>query len=343
MLRNPVLRGYVLHYKPYRKGQKRPPPEIVRGPDYMPLRREPVIDDELWARLQAVLDQNGTGTRAKRHDSPLLLRVAFCALCGKPLHGDRWVKYGHEYRRYRCPSRREAISGPGRVCAARSLPSAPLDILVEILFVGLVGEIEILEPVHFPAENHSAELAGIDEAIGHLEDEYAAGSVYKGAAGAARFAALMNKLEARRDHLAAMPSLPARTEYRETGQTFRQRWSASNDHERRQLMIAAGFKTMVSRILIPKPPAAGQRAEVTRGQERTLEGLLRSVGVTSLPAELWDEVRSLADPSCNLVIAFSLDPDLSRRAGLAAQGQPVERADGIDWGEVLAPVQRRLG
>jgi len=83
-LRSPVLKGYVLHYA---KGASQP--EIVRGADGMPVLRPELIDSDTWTsyRLRLTpLPANGQGNHAK---GTLLLRVAYCRECGKPMHSER--------------------------------------------------------------------------------------------------------------------------------------------------------------------------------------------------------------------------------------------------------------
>lgn len=48
------------------------------------------------------------------------------------------------------------------------------------LFLGLVGTQEILERVHIAAEDSSAELTAVEEAMEHLEAQYASAAVYRG-------------------------------------------------------------------------------------------------------------------------------------------------------------------
>lgn len=57
----------------------------------------------------------------------------------------------------------------------------------------------------------------------------------------------MTRLEERRDHLAALPSTPARIDYRPTGRTFADRWQEEDEARRRQLMVNAGFQIRIAR------------------------------------------------------------------------------------------------
>ena len=92
----------------------------------------------------------------------------------------------------------------------------------------------------------------------HLEEQYVAGAVYRGETGAERFAAMMTRLEERRDRLSAQPATPARIEYRPTGRTFANRWEEEDAAGRRQLMVNAGFQVRIARTSIPPSDIAAE-------------------------------------------------------------------------------------
>jgi hypothetical protein len=154
----------------------------------------------------------------------------------------------------------------------------------------------------------------------HLEDQYVGGQVYQGADGAARFSAMMARLQERRNKLSAMPSSPARTEYRSTGRTFAERWTdLEGDPEgRRQLMISAGYKVWVIRKSLPAQGRQSRRA---------------------LPP---DQPRRPSRPFTEVKVV-SLDPDLARRAAQAAADLPVHvPADSDELEAVLEPLRQLL-
>lgn len=78
ILRNPSLRGYVMHAG-----------EPVRGEDGMPVQRTPILDDQTWHQLQARLDANGSPGSGVRAGAALLLGVIHCAECGHRLYISR--------------------------------------------------------------------------------------------------------------------------------------------------------------------------------------------------------------------------------------------------------------
>jgi site-specific DNA recombinase len=266
LLRSPVLRGYVYHWPPWPEGkrprserppgrEKRPGPEIVLGDDGMPLRREPVLDDATWTALQAALDRHAHTTHTRRETAKRrtsrLLRVAFCALCKRPLYAGYHKRAGGLFRTYRCIGGQESKTGSSDLCPARNVPADWLEPLADELFLAEAGDAEIYEPVYAVAEDHSTELAETEESITRLEALYLAGKVYKGTDGAERFAAQMSRLEEKRDQLAQ--NVAARTSApreRPTGRYFRDKWAeldqAGDDQGKRSLMISAGFKIMAA-------------------------------------------------------------------------------------------------
>jgi site-specific DNA recombinase len=336
-LASPALAGHILSNG-----------EPLRDRDGLIVRIDPLIPAEDYERLQTALLDRAHGRRV---NASRLLQVAYCALCSSQLYITVTKSTsGREFRYYIC---RDARRGG---CRAWRVPADYLEDLAERLFLGLVGNQEILDRVHIPAEDSSAELAAVEEAMRHLEEQYAAGSVYRGAAGAERFAAMMTRLEERRDRLAGQPVTPARVEYRPTGRTFADRWGEERDPGRRQLMVDAGFQVRIARTRVA---AADIEAEARRlGITATARELRLRANHLKYMATKPAKPDRLAALSADLaaveserqrlrgvrkydeVVSFALDEDLARRAGLAAAGKPVEIPDVSQaWDEALAPLR----
>jgi site-specific DNA recombinase len=246
-LRHQGLRGYVLHTPPVVKGRPRQPPEIVLGEDGMPLRREPILDDETWLKLQAALEGNSINRGGHRRNASPLLRVAFCDLCGRPLYPNRRMRRGHLERVYVCPGTSEILAGGKPLCKSRAVPAEWLEQLAADLFLSQVGDVEIFAPAVLP-DDRSQELAEADEAIKRLEDLYLGGKTYQGQAGAERFGALMTRLETRRDQLAQAVAARASAPREEpTGRYYRDEWAQLDTQGRRQLMMKAKFTVKAAR------------------------------------------------------------------------------------------------
>ena len=138
-----------------------------------------------------------------------------------------------------------------RVCldsrAGRKRPAPPsagarcylpdIEESIEPVVLAAFGDMLFPEFIDLPAEDHAGELARVQESIADLEaDRYERG-LFKGEAGAQRYAAMMTKLETRLDVLRAQPQLPARREVILSNETFRERWeSLESDHERGALL-----------------------------------------------------------------------------------------------------------
>jgi site-specific DNA recombinase len=342
VLTSPGLAGHVLAQG-----------EPLRDADGLIVRIDPLIRPEDYERLQAALKERAYGRRV---NASRLLQVAYCALCSSPLHATPTktsASAEQVYRYYLCSDGRKSA------CPANRIPAEYLEDLAGRLFLGLVGNQEILERVDVPAEDSSAELAAVEEAMEHLEAQYATGAVYRGANGAGRFAAMMTRLEERRDRLAELPSTPARIEYRPTGRTFADRWREEDAAGQRQLMVHAGFQVRIARTPIaPLDIAAEARRQgITRTARelRSRAANLRYMAtkatqperLAALEAELAgvesqrQRLRGLR--RYNEVVSFALDEDLARRAGLAAAGKPVEVPDlSQAWDQALAPLREAL-
>jgi hypothetical protein len=138
------------------------------------VRIDPLLPPEDYERLQMALKERAY---SRRSNALRLLQVAYCALCASPLHATPTKPSADAERvfRYnRCEQSRKSA------CPANRLPAEYLEDLAARLFLGLVGNQEILEPVYIAAEDASAELAAVDETLEYLEAEYASGAVYRG-------------------------------------------------------------------------------------------------------------------------------------------------------------------
>ena len=82
VLRSDLIRGYVLHYI---KGTASHPIRVVDAEGGY-VRREPLIDDELWYKAQAALDACTKKLSGVRAMGSMLIQIAFCGYCGGPLH-----------------------------------------------------------------------------------------------------------------------------------------------------------------------------------------------------------------------------------------------------------------
>ena len=154
-LRRPSLYGLVIF-----KG------EIVRGPDGMPLMREPVLDRPTWNRLQARLDSNSRGKGTPRDASPWL-HVIYCGECGHPLHLQRYTGRPNRYYTHK-KSLKVYRSGEREWCPASVQGQAvesQIDARIRRVWHGQYA----VESVEIPGEDHTEELRQVEEAIADWE------------------------------------------------------------------------------------------------------------------------------------------------------------------------------
>jgi site-specific DNA recombinase len=339
VLSSPSLGGYISSHG-----------ELRRDADNVAIRIDPLIPDEDYERLQADLRDRGY---SRQCNASSLLGVARCAMCASPLY-QTVTRAGtsREHRYYICDGYRQGQ------CRAGRIPAADLEKRVEKVFLAAVGSQEIMEPRRLVAVDYSSERAGVDEAIEHLENQYAAGKVYQGAKGAERFAAMMTRLDERRARLAAEATRPPEPEYLPSGVTFAQRWADRDLAGRRLLMYESGFRFYFARVPLTADEYAARLRQ--KGLTRTARQLrLRAANIrfmmtrpdrpmtaerlAALQAELEqieaERQRLREIPRYTQYVMAPLDDELARRAGLAASGQQMVLPPGLIEGyeEAAAP------
>lgn len=218
--------------------------DVVRGDDGLPVQRaEPIISREDWDAVQKRLDQIAKTPSRSAKTSPLL-GIAYCLDCGQPLYRLRNVKKTksgesvNEY--YRCRGWRDKLND----CQNSSLKSKDLYLTVEKALLGAIGDLEILEEVHIPAEDHTKALEEAQEALSDLLER----SAGKSKAIKDVYQAKIDSLEAVIERLSDLPPSVARVELRPTGTTYRAMWEACDLDERRALLLKAGVRIEAGRL-----------------------------------------------------------------------------------------------
>lgn len=225
ILRSPVLRGLVTTDA-----------GVVRDDEGMPVRRQPVLDDNTWARLQQVLDSASHPVSGHRSDAALLLRVAFCGACSSPMYAQRGRRQGRDYEYYVDSGRKDG-------CQAGAVRMALLEDMVETALLHELGELPMLEKLSLPGdEDHSGEIREREEFLAEIDADYADGKI-----SAERHHALAAIQEARIAALRALPSRPATTGWVETGETFSEHWAHLGKAERHLLLLDYGVRADVYR------------------------------------------------------------------------------------------------
>ena len=222
-LRSPRLRGFVV--EGHRKTAR-----LVCGDDGMPVRREPILDDQTWFALQEVLDRNASRKSTAIHvRGSALLGIAYCILCGSKLYADvRARKKNYAY--YICGGRRD--SG----CQCRAVRMDWLEDQAVTRFLDEVGDVEMEEKITIAADTHEIEKAQIREAQKAMID----GQDTVWAGREAEYDQVWANL-AEQLALRAMPAKPAEVTYRKTGKTYRQLWDATTDTAARRRLMQTGW------------------------------------------------------------------------------------------------------
>lgn len=234
-LRSDTIRGFVMHYA-HRLDKS---PVRVVGPDGEYVRREPLIDDDLWYKVQAALDAASTPNSGIRYGGSSLLRIVFCGYCGTALHKfTAGGRNGKRYHYYLCPRFRKT---PDKCTALGTVPKNALE---EVVFSGLldaVGSREVTEKQVIMGDDHSQTLAKIGMQIADLTTQhYTRGGVPD-------YYAKMAALEEEHKRISAMPVEKPKIRQVSTGKTFRQRWEEMDDEQRHAYLKSAEVTALVVR------------------------------------------------------------------------------------------------
>jgi DNA invertase Pin-like site-specific DNA recombinase len=239
ILQNPSLNGIItktnVEKQANGKGRHNGEFIILRGQDGRPLRftDDPILNDEDWGRLQAVMKVKPQGQRAGGF---LLTRVAFCE-CRQPLYGNR--RPGGRQSYYRCAT---GATDHAVWCGARTIPSAELEADVEAKLLSRWGNRELQRRTVKAAQDHRADLEAITRQIDDVEREFQAGNWP--AASAAR---MLANLEAEKENLGALPVVPAREDWEPAGVTLAEYWEMLSPDERGHLLRTMGVRIVAQR------------------------------------------------------------------------------------------------
>lgn len=229
VLRSDRIRGYVLHYV---NGSTEPPTRVVDDEGNW-VRREPLIDDELWFKLQSALDACCSPQSGVRVKGTLLTQIAFCGYCGTPLYMNSATRSdGKGVNQYYNCSKCKPTS---------SVRLTVLNELVEDALLEVVGDCELTAKRILAATDHTETLMRIGMQIADLTTQhYVHGGVDD-------FHAKMAELEAEHERIASLPSEKPKIRRVGTGKKFRQWWSESDEQQRHAFLKAAGVSVFIVR------------------------------------------------------------------------------------------------
>jgi DNA invertase Pin-like site-specific DNA recombinase len=239
VMRNPSLRGYIMHDN-----------EVVRGEDGLPVGRTPILDDDTWAKVQARLNANGAPGAGVRKGAAMLLGIIHCAECGQRLY----IRRRSQGDRYRHPD----LSTCTYTYTAKDVERETRNLLL-----AHTDELPMMERREVPAEDHVAELGRVQESLDELDQAFERGTV-----SAESYGRMTARLEAKRDHLASLPVIEAEEVWEQTDESFHDHWRSLDAAGQHKLLLDLGVRVYIAKvasgILVPDPPLRKGRPDGSR-------------------------------------------------------------------------------
>jgi hypothetical protein len=197
----------------------------------------PILTQAEYDQLQAALEARKVEpTRAK--DVGPMTGVVYCLDCGQPMHHRIYNRnYGKRlYRYYVC--RVPAHSG--------QVDAELVEEALEEAFLDAVGDKQVLQRVYQPAEDHQIAL---DEAVRAVDELSTLLGTLTSTTLQSRLTEQLGALDRKVAELEALPSRPAGWLFKDTGQTYADKWAMSDIVERRMLLIKSGIRFSIRRAL----------------------------------------------------------------------------------------------
>jgi site-specific DNA recombinase len=239
-LRSDVIRGYVMHYPPATKDVSRPAPVRVVDETGEFVRREPLIGEELWCKVQEALDASIKKRSGKRTGGGVLLQVAFCGYCGAALYKGGRGTDGRSAEYYQCKYMRKLADRP-HCKPSRSIRK---EMLEQAVFDGLldaVGHCEVTRKTVIASDDHSQTLRRLGAQIADLTTQhYMHGGVPD-------FHAKMAELEAEHARISDLPREKPKIRRISTGKTFAKFWEEMDGDQRQSYLKSSGVTALVVR------------------------------------------------------------------------------------------------
>jgi site-specific DNA recombinase len=235
LLRSPALKGVVMNYP--KKGEKWTRPVPVIGRDGMPVRRQALIEDDTWDKLQEMIKPEDR-SYYRANAATLLLGVAFCGECSGALHSER--KTGRDRikqrRYYGCAERHYGN------CKARLIPMEELDQAVNDAIMAIGNQDDYDTKRAKSNGNRERKIREIGEAIVELTTERFVRNVMR-----PNYDDLMANLQAEQERLRIEPEPEPEPERVKTGKTIEQAWNERDIQGKRLWLLKRGVKVFATR------------------------------------------------------------------------------------------------
>jgi DNA invertase Pin-like site-specific DNA recombinase len=208
------------------------------------LTEEPLITESEWNLLVQALQRLSRPHRGERETNHLLLRVAYCGECDRPLYYQRAHPQDEDHY-YRCTGRH----------GMRMIRSSVLEGVVEGELLAQYGQDKIMRRVAV-GKDYASELATTERSLADLEEQFLGNNLT-----AARFASAATRLEARITELRTLAQNAAEERWEPTGETVADRWQRSDTAGRRNMLLRLGIRWNVYREYRIKDHASRWRFE----------------------------------------------------------------------------------
>ncbi|MFR9752189.1 recombinase family protein [Nocardia sp. 004] len=231
----------------------------VRNDDGSPIvRSEPILSREIYDRVAVELSSRAQRGEPNKRTSSLLLGVIYCGnpclhkrqgdecpegctgTCDEPVYKFNGGSHS-QFPRYRCRTMTRAYK-----CGNRTIRADQADALVERTILTLLGSSERLERIWDAGEDHSAELADINDELVDLTDQLGVSAFRAGTPQRAKLDARIAGLAERQAQLSSEAVIPAGWKWLPTGELFGDWWGRQDLTGRniwlRSMGVRARFK-----------------------------------------------------------------------------------------------------
>jgi site-specific DNA recombinase len=258
---------------------------LVVGDDGSPVvRAEPIITRDVFDRLAVELAGRENRKEPTKRTSGLLLRIIYCAVCGRPAYR---LKGGVGRKpRYRCSSAQKA-DGP---CSNKTISLEYADGEVERQVLQNMGPLERKRRVWFTGNDHTDELGDINDTLADLADQLGTGVFKRGTPQRAKLDARIAALSARQDELSSVPSQPAGWRFEPTGELFFDWWAEQEDEGKNIWLRQMGFRWVWS-------SHSDERGRVVVDRFEQVGELDMDLDADQLFGPIADIVAALSDPA----------------------------------------------
>lgn len=222
LLRSPSLLGYTVVNG-----------VTVRDAEGLPVRKgPPLVSQELYARLQATLEERSITSSTRTRKASPLLGVLLCGVCGSRMYHRQVHQEKYRHRYYLCRKDHDV----------NSVRADDVEELLAETFLRELGDEKRRERVYVQAENHQTEL---DEAVRAVDELTSLLGTITSTTMRSRVTAQLSALDLAIARLETLPVSEARWDYQESDETYGDAWEQADTEGKRQLLLKSGITATV--------------------------------------------------------------------------------------------------